>query len=167
MAACWIKFPIAVCVITHEHDRVYSRVCDQIDKYASAVNMIDPGNKLVGLMTVLDVIDEIIGDSLYQFIEYCMAKCEKVISLQAQSKRYLFRRYQVKLFRFISLYSCHPLDLQVDLRGAKQVIVYTSWPHRELVYFIANEHKHKPLTMKDVRSKLEGRIVFHYLFVDS
>ena len=81
MAACWIKFPIAMGVIAHEYDRVYSRVCGQIGKYASAVNMIDPDNKQVGQVTVIDVIDETIGDSLYQFMEYFMTKCEKVISL--------------------------------------------------------------------------------------
>ena len=35
------------------------------------------------------------------------------------------------------------------------------------MYFFANEHKHKTLTIKDLRIKLEGRISFHFLFVDS
>ena len=98
LVACWINFPIAICVIAHEHINLYDRVFNQISKYSAAVNMIDPDNSNVGLMTVLDVIEEIIGDNLYQFIEYCMAKYEKVMSLGSDSKRFLHRRYQAKLF---------------------------------------------------------------------
>ena len=89
------------------------------------------------------------------------------MSLGSDSKRYLPRRYQFKLFRFVSLYDCRTLDLQIDLRGTKQVMIYTESSYRELVYFFANEHKDKPLTMKDLRAKLEGRVLFHFLFVDS
>ena len=154
-------------VITHEHDSLYASACDQIIRQAAAVNMIDPDNCNVGLTPVIDVIEEIIGDGLYRFMQYCMAKCEKAMSLEGEPNRYLPRRDQVKLFRFLSLYGCQTLDLKVDLRGTKQVMVYTESSYRELVYFFANEHKHKTLTIKDLRIKLEGRILFHFLFVDS
>ena len=65
LTACWINYLIAVGLIAHEHEILYESVCGQIAKYASAVHVVDPDNKHVGLMTVIDVIDEIIRDSLY------------------------------------------------------------------------------------------------------
>ena len=165
LAECCLNYPIALCLIKHELDSINEYVGIRI---SNAVKKMSADNgKHVSLMTVLDAIEEMIGDDLYQFIEYCMTKYEKVMTLVVESKQCLSRRYQVDLFRFAGLYSYHTLDLQVDLRGTKQVMVHTILAKKELVYFFANEHKDKPLTMKDVRSKLEGRILFHYLFVNS
>ena len=35
------------------------------------------------------------------------------------------------------------------------------------MYFFADEHKNKTLTMSDLRAKLTGRVPLQYLFVDS
>ena len=123
LTACLINHPTAMSVITHEHDSLYASVFYQTIRQAAAVRMIDPDNCDVGLTPVIDVIEDIIGDGLYRFMQYCMAKCEKVMSLEGESNRYLPRRDQVKLFRFLSLYGCQTPDLEVDLRGTKQVMV--------------------------------------------
>ena len=165
LAECCRNYPIAISLIKHELDSLNEYVGISISN--AVKKMIAHNSKHVSLMTVLDAIEEMIGDNLYQFVEYYMTKYEKMMTLEATSKQCLSRRYEVDLFRFAGLYGYHTLDLQVDLRGTKQVMVHTILAHKQLVYFFANEHKDKPLTLKDVRSKLEGIISFHYLFVDS
>ena len=89
LAECCLNYPIALCLIKHELDSIneYEGI-----RISNAVKKMSPDNgKHVSLMTVLDAMEEMIGDDLYQFIEYCMTKYEKVMTLVVESKQCLPR----------------------------------------------------------------------------